>query len=135
MSRSQKALIISPQSSLFLFQVFYISRGDVDEPVIMLSLYSFIFVIFALGLALGVIISVGFLLGVQIRGIIRNRTGIEDYIGNALKINKKFCTASMLLVVFIVLISIFKVLHTCVWKIFDNHHEFFIYVCSNYSRK
>lgn len=73
-------IIMSSALYHFLFRVFYIRRGDVDEPVIMLSLYSFIFVIFAFGLALGVIISVGFLLGVQIRGIIRNRTGIEDYI-------------------------------------------------------
>uniref|UniRef100_A0A915Q0G9 Palmitoyltransferase n=1 Tax=Setaria digitata TaxID=48799 RepID=A0A915Q0G9_9BILA len=74
------AVILSFALYRFLFRVWYYKYGDNNGPMIVLSLYSFIFVIFAFGLALGVIISVGFLLGLQIRGIARNRTGIEDYI-------------------------------------------------------
>nr|CRZ23583.1 BMA-DHHC-6 [Brugia malayi] len=73
------AIILSFALYRFLFRVWYYNYGGSNEMII-LSLYSFIFVIFAFGLTLGVIISVGFLLGIQIRGIIRNRTGIEDYI-------------------------------------------------------
>ncbi|KAK5650884.1 hypothetical protein RI129_001913 [Pyrocoelia pectoralis] len=45
-----------------------------------LSLYGLILCVFALGLAVGVVLAVGMLLGLQLRAIIRNRTGIEDWI-------------------------------------------------------
>ncbi|VDP21275.1 unnamed protein product [Onchocerca flexuosa] len=75
------AIILSSTLYRFLSRVWYFSYDDTNE-LIILSLYSFIFIIFAFGLSLGVVISVGFLLGLQIRGIMRNRTCIEDYIGN-----------------------------------------------------
>ncbi|KAH7695421.1 palmitoyltransferase ZDHHC6-like protein, partial [Aphelenchoides avenae] len=44
------------------------------------SIYSFLAAIFALSLALGVIVAVGFLLYVQIKCVLANRTAIEEYI-------------------------------------------------------
>ncbi|VDN03002.1 unnamed protein product [Thelazia callipaeda] len=73
------AIILSFSLYRFLLWM-YKNYDSSSEPTVILSIYSFILVIFVLGLAVGVIISTGFLLGVQIRGIIRNRTGIEDYI-------------------------------------------------------
>lgn len=46
-----------------------------------MTVYTFIMSVFAFGLALGVIVAVGFLLIVQLKGVWKNRTGIEDYIG------------------------------------------------------
>ena len=36
--------------------------------------------LFALGLAIGVVIAVGILLLGQLRGIVRNQTGVEDWV-------------------------------------------------------
>lgn len=44
------------------------------------SLFTLFFAIFAIGLAIGVVIAVGMLLYFQITAIVRNRTGIEDWI-------------------------------------------------------
>ncbi|XP_024938248.1 palmitoyltransferase ZDHHC6 isoform X2 [Cephus cinctus] len=44
------------------------------------SLITLIFVVFAIGLSIGVILAVGMLLYFQLMAIIRNRTGIEDWI-------------------------------------------------------
>lgn len=74
------AVIISLSLYHAIFQVWYAHHGHGDEPTVILTVYVFIASVFAFGLALGVIVAVGFLLIVQLRGIWRNRTGIEDYI-------------------------------------------------------
>lgn len=45
-----------------------------------LTTWSLIFTVFNIGLSIGVVIAVGMLLYFQLRSIIRNRTGIEDWI-------------------------------------------------------
>lgn len=54
--------------------------GTGKEPIVELGLYSLFGAILAFGMAVGVTVALGFLLGVQMRTILRNRTGIEDYI-------------------------------------------------------
>ena len=54
--------------------------GTGKEPRVIFSLYSLIGSVFAVGLAFGIIISVGILFVIQLKSIIRNRTGIEDWI-------------------------------------------------------
>lgn len=63
-----------------LNRVFYIYYGTGYEPIVHLSVYSLIACVFSLGLAIGVVLAVGMLLFFQLRAIIRNRTGIEDWI-------------------------------------------------------
>uniref|UniRef100_A0A915AFG3 Palmitoyltransferase n=1 Tax=Parascaris univalens TaxID=6257 RepID=A0A915AFG3_PARUN len=73
------AVIISLALYRGLFRVWYIQYGS-GEPEVILTIYTFIMSVFAFGLALGVIVAVGFLLIVQVKGVLKNRTGIEDYI-------------------------------------------------------
>ena len=54
--------------------------GDGTEPHILFNIYTLIGSMFAVGLAFGIIASVGILFIVQMKAIIRNRTGIEDWI-------------------------------------------------------
>jgi len=54
--------------------------GTGSEPVVVLSLWSLLAALFGLGLAIGVVIAVGLLFFFQIRSILRNQTGIEDWI-------------------------------------------------------
>ncbi|VDK17708.1 unnamed protein product [Anisakis simplex] len=74
------ALIISFALYRGIFRIWFIQHGVYDGPEVLLTIYTFILSVFAFGLALGVIVAVGFLLIVQLRSIHRNRTGIEDYI-------------------------------------------------------
>ncbi|VDM38839.1 unnamed protein product [Toxocara canis] len=74
------ALIISLALYRAFFRMWYIRHGEFDGPEVILSIYTFITSVFAFGLALGVIVAVGFLLIVQLKSIWKNRTGIEDYI-------------------------------------------------------
>lgn len=69
----------TPEACIF-FQRWYIQFGDGTEPRVIFSLYTLIGSMFAIGLAFGIIISVGILLIVQTKAIWRNRTGIEDWI-------------------------------------------------------
>uniref|UniRef100_F1L4J0 Palmitoyltransferase n=1 Tax=Ascaris suum TaxID=6253 RepID=F1L4J0_ASCSU len=73
------AMIISLALYRGLFRAWYIQYGS-GEPEVILTVYTFIMSVFAFGLALGVIVAVGFLLIVQLKGVWKNRTGIEDYI-------------------------------------------------------
>ncbi|XP_023223024.1 palmitoyltransferase ZDHHC6-like [Centruroides sculpturatus] len=57
----------------------YLYHGDRDH-IVYLSLYTLIFTVFSLGLAIGVIIAVGGLFVVQLKSIWRNKTSIEDWI-------------------------------------------------------
>uniref|UniRef100_A0A0N5AXK5 Palmitoyltransferase n=1 Tax=Syphacia muris TaxID=451379 RepID=A0A0N5AXK5_9BILA len=63
-----------------MFRMWYLRYGTGDEPDVVLTVYSFLIIFFAFGLALGVIVAVGFLLYVQLRIVFYNRTGVEEYI-------------------------------------------------------
>nr|CAI5845035.1 unnamed protein product [Callosobruchus analis] len=52
----------------------------IGQPQVYLGLYGTISCVLALGFSIGVVIAVGMLLWLQVRAIIRNRTGIEDWI-------------------------------------------------------
>lgn len=67
--------------------------GTGKEPIVELGIYGLFGAIFSFGLAVGVVVSVGFLFGIQMRSILRNKTGIEDYIVSKVKfVNvKQFC--------------------------------------------
>lgn len=54
--------------------------GSGREPDVILTIWSLLIVMFALGLAIGVVLAVGALLYFQTRSIWRNQTGIEDWI-------------------------------------------------------
>lgn len=58
------------------YYIFY-HRG---EPLVSLTLYGFMGSMFAAGLAIGVIIAVGILLFIQLKSVITNKTGIEQWI-------------------------------------------------------
>lgn len=63
-----------------LHRSWYAHYGTGHEPKVVLTLFTLIVYIFALGMAIGVVLAVGALLFFQIRSIIRNQTGIEDWI-------------------------------------------------------
>ena len=54
--------------------------GTGQEPHVVLTVWSLLAALFGLGLALGVVIAVGLLLVFQVKSILRNQTGIEDWI-------------------------------------------------------
>lgn len=54
--------------------------GTGEEPKVILSIWSLLAALFGLGLAIGVVIAVGLLFFFQLRSILRNQTGIEDWI-------------------------------------------------------
>ncbi|XP_038223002.1 palmitoyltransferase ZDHHC6 [Zerene cesonia] len=58
----------------------YMYHGTGGEPLIFLTLTTLLLTLLAIGLAVGVVLAVGALLYLQIRGILRNRTTIEDWI-------------------------------------------------------
>jgi hypothetical protein len=63
-----------------LNRVHYLYYGTGHEPIVYLGIYGIILCVLALGFTIGVVIAVGMLLFFQIRAILRNRTGIEDWI-------------------------------------------------------
>ncbi len=62
----------SPQS--------YFAMLDGGQHIIFLSITGMLFTFFAIGLAIGVVVSVGGLWVIQMRSILRNETGIESWI-------------------------------------------------------
>ncbi|XP_045493992.1 palmitoyltransferase ZDHHC6-like [Colias croceus] len=58
----------------------YMYHGTGQEPLIFLTLTTLLLTLLAIGLAVGVVLAVGALLYLQIRGLLRNRTTIEDWI-------------------------------------------------------
>lgn len=62
----------------FLFR--YIHNREYHLATVHFGLPSLVMCVFSLGLAVGVVVAVGMLLYFQIRAIVRNRTGIEDWI-------------------------------------------------------
>lgn len=63
-----------------IHRYWYIYHGHYELATVHLSLSSLVMCVFSLGLAVGVVIAVGMLLVFQVRSIVRNRTGIEDWI-------------------------------------------------------
>lgn len=63
--------------------------GTGTEPVIVFSLWTLLATLFGLGLAIGVVIAVGLLFFFQMRAILRNQTGIEDWILEKAKYRRK----------------------------------------------
>lgn len=61
-------------------RVWYIHKGSGQEPIIYLSLTTLLFTLLAIGMAVGVVLAVSALLYLQIRGILRNQTAIEDWV-------------------------------------------------------
>ena len=54
--------------------------GTGKEPQVVLTVWTLLAALFGLGLALGVVIAVGMLLVFQLKSILKNQTGIEDWI-------------------------------------------------------
>ncbi|EDS42292.1 conserved hypothetical protein [Culex quinquefasciatus] len=63
-----------------LHRDWYVYYGQYSKATVHLGLWSLILGVFNIGLAIGVIIAVGMLLFFQVRAIVNNRTGIEDWI-------------------------------------------------------
>lgn len=63
-----------------LHKNWYLYYGHRELATVHLGLYSLSMCILSIGLSVGVIIAVGMLLFFQVRSIVRNRTGIEDWI-------------------------------------------------------
>ncbi|XP_063237629.1 palmitoyltransferase ZDHHC6 isoform X2 [Bacillus rossius redtenbacheri] len=63
-----------------LNRVWYLYYGTGAEPMVYLSVWMLVLCVFSLGLAIGVVLAVGMLLVIQLRGIHRNRTAVEDWI-------------------------------------------------------
>ncbi|CAB3222802.1 unnamed protein product [Arctia plantaginis] len=61
-------------------RVWYIHNGSGREPMIYLTLTTLLLTLLAIGMAVGVVLAVGALLYLQIRGILRNQTTIEEWI-------------------------------------------------------
>ncbi|XP_013138858.1 PREDICTED: palmitoyltransferase ZDHHC6 [Papilio polytes] len=61
-------------------RVWYMHNGTGQEPIVYLTLTTLLLTLLAVGMAIGVVLAVGTLLFLQIRGILRNRTTIEDWI-------------------------------------------------------
>ncbi|KAK6633556.1 hypothetical protein RUM44_004163 [Polyplax serrata] len=76
----QSTTILSCSLYRALNRGWYLHYGRGTEPIVTLELYGSIACIIALGLSIGVVLGVGILLFFQIRAIMRNRTGIEDWI-------------------------------------------------------
>ncbi|KAF5305404.1 hypothetical protein FQR65_LT07730 [Abscondita terminalis] len=77
---TQSSFILSFSLYRGINRTWYLYRNIRDVPIVYLNLYGFILCVFALGLAVGVVLAVGMLLFFQARAILRNRTGIEDWI-------------------------------------------------------
>lgn len=61
-------------------RVWYMHNGTGREPMIYLTLTTLLLTLLAIGMAVGVVLAVGVLLYLQLRGIFRNQTTIEDWI-------------------------------------------------------
>ncbi|CAA92831.2 Palmitoyltransferase [Caenorhabditis elegans] len=72
-----------------IFAGWYQKYGDGTEPIILLTPISFIALVFAIAMAIAVALALTFLFITQLRYVIRNRNGIEDYIhGKSLNMRK-----------------------------------------------
>lgn len=63
-----------------LYRDYYVYYQQYSRAGVRLTTWSLIFTVFNVGLSVGVVIAVGMLLYFQLKSIIKNRTGIEDWI-------------------------------------------------------
>ncbi|XP_049869774.1 palmitoyltransferase ZDHHC6-like [Pectinophora gossypiella] len=63
-----------------LNRVWYVHHGTGREPLVYLTLTTLLLTLLAVGMAVGVVLAVSALLYLQLRGILRNQTTIEDWI-------------------------------------------------------
>lgn len=76
-------LFLNVLNDIFLLiQNYFIRYGSGYDPIVTLSVTMFVFSMLAVGLAVGVIIAVGGLFVIQIRGILKNETSIESWIND-----------------------------------------------------
>ncbi|TKR60661.1 hypothetical protein L596_027875 [Steinernema carpocapsae] len=64
----------------FYFRIWYIYYGDGREPIIDISVYAALCGVFCFGLSIGVVCALSVLLFFQVKGILKNRTQVEEYI-------------------------------------------------------
>lgn len=76
----QATLVLSCSLYRAINWMWYLYYGTGKEPLVYLSMSALAFCVFCLGLSIGVVLAVGMLLFFQIRAILRNQTGIEDWI-------------------------------------------------------
>ncbi|XP_018327685.1 palmitoyltransferase ZDHHC6 [Agrilus planipennis] len=76
----QSSVVLSFSLYHALYRPWYIYYRIKNVPMIHLSLHGVILTVFALGLAVGVVVAVGMVFVFQMLAVIRNRTGIEDWI-------------------------------------------------------
>lgn len=77
---AQATVVLSLSIYHAIHRGWYLYYGTGREPIIYMSLWGMVICMFILGLSIGVVLAVGMLLYFQLRGILRNRTGIEDWI-------------------------------------------------------
>jgi len=77
---AQASFVLAMTLYYGLNRSWYHFYGTGEEPKVSLTLTTLLVVMFALGLAIGVVVAVGALLYFQMRSIWRNQTGIEDWI-------------------------------------------------------
>merc|ERR1712223_1505358 len=77
---AQASFVLAMTLYYGLNRSWYHYYGTGAEPKVTLTLTTLLVVMFALGLAIGVVLAVGALLYFQLRSIWRNQTGIEDWI-------------------------------------------------------
>ena len=73
-------MIVTAYPNSYHPRTWYMYYGTGQEPQVVLTVWSLLAALFGLGLALGVVIAVGLLLVFQVKSILRNQTGIEDWI-------------------------------------------------------
>lgn len=77
---AQAAVILCGAFYRGIHRSWYIYHGQYAMATVHLNIGSLVLCVFSLGLAVGVVIAVGMLLVFQLRSILRNCTGIEDWI-------------------------------------------------------
>lgn len=77
---SHAAFILTCSLYAGLYRDYYVYFQEYSKATVRLTTTSLIFTVFNIGLSVGVVIAVGMLLYFQLKSIIKNRTGIEDWI-------------------------------------------------------
>ncbi|CAH1176374.1 unnamed protein product [Phaedon cochleariae] len=77
---SQSSVVLGCSLYRAIHRAHHVYYSAAKEPVVHLGLYGLIMCVIALGFAIGVVAAVGMLLYFQMRSILKNRTGIEDWI-------------------------------------------------------
>lgn len=72
--------VLGPSIYRAIFRNYYVFYNIKDVPIIDLDFIELLMCMFAVGMAVGVTIAVGILLIIQIKSIVKNQTGIENWI-------------------------------------------------------